>query len=640
MIAINFILLSSTPILKQYANFNHWLEIAIPSPYLSKFNKYFKYSNILEDNNSCINRTEYQIELVRLVGYNPTLISEKKPVILVVGSQTSVGSAIIRKFERKNVSFVAIKGVNDIDFSSLDAFKLLDPFIISGALIVHGPALLNHADVSSLDYQFDKNAAYFKNIFSYLHNRSISYVFSHHNIPYSDLVGFALQNGGCIVEYPLIIDSIEQNDLENPLMRVARECQMVHSSKIHIRPSERLHSITSDLISKFIRKQLKEKKKGRFSVVGHNNMSIQDSLRIVAGKNCNLSIQDSLNDYESLPLSENYAIIGNDKPASEMVRDAFSSFQNLFDSSPYLSIVITGRHDNFSRGFEVRAQNFLDSIANAFQKVPLASFEIVFVDYATPFGTTPLSQIFTIQNNLKKRVRFISVPVDTHKHIIEKLNSTISFLEYIAKNIGIRRSKGRFILTTNPDSILSTEFFEIVSQKVFNPGVLYRAVRWDLEEYSNHTVNEIARALNNPWDLGKLKINKRCGYDSKSFAIIDSKEAFDTHSSLCASGDFLLLSKELWDSSGGFPEYPANPHVDAVFNSKMMRFIPGYARKILDQIILHQYHPRKNVFRPGIPNHVDVMNEYCCFGHSRKLSTFADYPDWGLNNHTFNELRL
>ena len=123
----------------------------------------------------------------------------------------------------------------------------------------------------------------------------------------------------------------------------------------------------------------------------------------------------------------------------------------------YSSIVVVGRHDGFAKGFEKRAQIFLDALANHTQKVPLASYEIVFVDYATPTEAAKLSEVFVIHPVLRDKIRFVNVPATSHVRVCHKLNTSISFLEYVAKNIGIRRAKeGTFSQQIQTSSFLWT----------------------------------------------------------------------------------------------------------------------------------------------------------------------------------------
>jgi hypothetical protein len=225
-----------------------------------------------------------------------------------------------------------------------------------------------------------------------------------------------------------------------------------------------------------------------------------------------------------------------------------------------------------------------------------------------------------------------------HLGLVTKLNKSISFLEYIAKNIGIRRARGKFVLSTNPDDLLPSSFFDLIAAHQFNSGIFYRAVRWDNRVNTSQTIPELARGLNEQWTIQNWNVNQRCMIRRDRFKLIDSQKAYESDSFPCGGGDFLLLSKKMWDAVEGFNEFPANPNVDAIFTARLMKFVPGYAQLVVHPLILHQRHVKRNVFRPAVDNHTDYMNEYCCWGVCKICGKFADTVDWGLSASQFEDV--
>jgi hypothetical protein len=65
-----------------------------------------------------------------------------------------------------------------------------------------------------------------------------------------------------------------------------------------------------------------------------------------------------------------------------------------------------------------------------------------------------LAEVIHPTHNLA--VRVITVPSDLH----DTLNSTSPVLEFHAKNVGIRRARGDFVLVTNPDILFSTALID------------------------------------------------------------------------------------------------------------------------------------------------------------------------------------
>src|SRR5258705_4390417 len=51
----------------------------------------------------------------------------------------------------------------------------------------------------------------------------------------------------------------------------------------------------------------------------------------------------------------------------------------------------------------------------------------------------------------------------------------------IAKNVGIRRARGNFILATNIDIVFSDELMQFIARKKLDPKKIYRVDRYDIQ---------------------------------------------------------------------------------------------------------------------------------------------------------------
>ena len=235
------------------------------------------------------------------------------------------------------------------------------------------------------------------------------------------------------------------------------------------------------------------------------------------------------------------------------------------------------------------------------------------------------------------RTRFISVPQEYHYNLTEKLHTKSSFFEYIAKNIGIRRSKGQFILTTNPDNFYSVDFFESIARRELNDGILYRIHRWSLNENSSLTKSDIFDVINRPGQLKKRQdVRARCPTDISKTVWFADKESIEKESFPCGAGDFLMMSRDMWFAIGGFDEYPGNMNVDALFLGRMMKFVPGYVRNLMRAPIVHQYHVRQNIFRPLVSEHEKKMSYYACSAMCKEIQKY-ETDSWGIGDAVFNE---
>jgi hypothetical protein len=59
-------------------------------------------------------------------------------------------------------------------------------------------------------------------------------------------------------------------------------------------------------------------------------------------------------------------------------------------------------------------------------------------------------------------------------------NPRLEYLEYVAKNVGIRRASAPWILVTNTDVLLGRTVVEALAGGALTPGTVYRAPRYDL----------------------------------------------------------------------------------------------------------------------------------------------------------------
>ena len=129
--------------------------------------------------------------------------------------------------------------------------------------------------------------------------------------------------------------------------------------------------------------------------------------------------------------------------------------QKVPSSAPFLSIVLTGRNDEYGGDFQTR---FLRALA--FNTRELAArgipYEVVFVEWA-PDPQRPLLVDLVVDTigALRDSGTFRGIVVDRAYHDALSLNPRLEYLEFLAKNVGIRRAAGEYVLTTNCDVLFS-----------------------------------------------------------------------------------------------------------------------------------------------------------------------------------------
>lgn len=115
------------------------------------------------------------------------------------------------------------------------------------------------------------------------------------------------------------------------------------------------------------------------------------------------------------------------------------------------------------------------------------------------------------------------------------LHSRLTFLEFVAKNVGVRRARGRFVLSTNCDVFLGRHVIEIMASGELKPAIVYRAPRYDIT-LGTDTSRLDWNVLEDPAILdGPPKVLKPPFMDG-------------------ATGDFILLDRETFHELRGFNE--------------------------------------------------------------------------------------
>ncbi len=219
------------------------------------------------------------------------------------------------------------------------------------------------------------------------------------------------------------------------------------------------------------------------------------------------------------------------------------------DPAPYLTIIATGRNDDFGGDFNGR---FFRALHFNHQQLVAAgvTHEFVFVEWRPidrrPLLASLLADEFADASSLSLR----SFVVDPAYHEALSLNPRLQFQEFIAKNVGIRRARGAFVLTTNTDIYFSRGVIARLQESALEPGVLYRAARHDL--MSALDVSDI------DWDVLE---------DERNCEIVNPiRPPLFTN----ASGDFLLLDRQTTQQLRGFNEVyrVAKIHIDGNFCMK------------------------------------------------------------------------
>ncbi len=189
-----------------------------------------------------------------------------------------------------------------------------------------------------------------------------------------------------------------------------------------------------------------------------------------------------------------------------------------------LSIVVTCRNDDYGGGFRARLFRSVKHNSILLSRCSL-QFEYVICEW------NPLPGEALLSDDLVETFSFaraIVVPPAIHESY--NLNPSMTFHEAAAKNAGIRRARGDWILVTNADILFDDALVGKLGENL-DAGTFYRAHRIDVPSDA-------------PWpDLKE---------PSKQLPSGEGRTCPPFY--LGAGGDFMLASKEVWMKTSGLNE--------------------------------------------------------------------------------------
>ncbi len=255
--------------------------------------------------------------------------------------------------------------------------------------------------------------------------------------------------------------------------------------------------------------------------------------------------------------------------------------------APYLSVVAASRNDDHGGDPLVRTQIFINCFARQCEKYRLPA-ELILVDWNPVPGRPGLAGVLQLPAKTSFcSARIITVPAVLHDRF--KYAARLPFFQMIAKNAGIRRARGKFILATNIDIIFSDELMQFIGRQQLDPTKMYRVDRYDIQAglspklsldetlgYSwSHPVRSNRRS--GPKELvdhlyGEDKFKRHCQPDPDvcrkiaGIKVVDEEGIWSVrpekdsrlenlHTLAC--GDFTLLSSKGWAAITGYAEFEA-----------------------------------------------------------------------------------
>jgi hypothetical protein len=245
-----------------------------------------------------------------------------------------------------------------------------------------------------------------------------------------------------------------------------------------------------------------------------------------------------------------------------------------------ISFVLSTRNDGYGGTYKDfnttmrRLQLTLDSI----YELKFPQYEIIIVEWSPVEGMSRIQD----EINANEFTRIVTVPAEAVRRIGTEVEKPIPFYEYIAKHIGILKSRYDILCICNPDNIFPTEYF--VPAVVFaNHGHFVRAFRREI-------------ATEN-LELSSVEILEKVHADQMPIE-------FESPN---AGGDFGMIKKELYLNAGGYRLCHGNWDVDNEFERRIKKTTPI----VYNYIHYHIAHEFSNMEAPNRP--VGVAEQYHLF---------------------------
>jgi len=122
-------------------------------------------------------------------------------------------------------------------------------------------------------------------------------------------------------------------------------------------------------------------------------------------------------------------------------------------------------------------QHFVDGMVAQCKRHHVRA-ELIMVEWNPPVDRVPLAEELRWPRDLGPcEIRIVTVPREVHASIPNA--DKIPLYQMLAKNVGIRRARGRYVLATNIDILFSDQAMTRMRDHL-KPGCLYRAERIDV----------------------------------------------------------------------------------------------------------------------------------------------------------------
>lgn len=468
-------------------------------------------------NHNFFNHHDYMNYSRCILDHSPIMSSKEKEagILLIVDSFCPLGIEITQQLRDQQIDHIDIRGQQHLDINSDAGKQILNQFHISKALIV-------------CDSLMSRKFSYVSNIVSAV----------------KDI------KGNVMIDIPPVFGHRRCQYSKDKYENLFYKCSVKNLSQTN----------------------------NQYEIEGEKFVLAKDAANFIL--NIINSNSNSENFYSLSPEIKTYTIkelyrrfysYCNQNSKDELIESLMSSchpFPPQDDKSITLSIVSTLSNNP---DYLKRALINFDVFDYFLPFYPSLPFELVLVMVGEK-----IPKILKIGENLKKHVKFINIPLNVYKSLLNKLRIDY-FPEFIMRNVGIRRSQGEFIACITSDSVPNIQLYDSILHRQFNLNSYVRTYR----KYSSQNKSIIIDKLN--YYSSKTSQNLIYHIEKTDFRnILNSKSC----------GDFQLTHWRIWKAVKGYIEGKEVFHIDSALGLDLVALVPSPLLMKVIGFNLHLDHPK------------------------------------------------
>jgi hypothetical protein len=257
-----------------------------------------------------------------------------------------------------------------------------------------------------------------------------------------------------------------------------------------------------------------------------------------------------------------------------------------------VSIIVVGRNDNYGGDFSLRLKTTID-----WNLKQLPGAELIYVEWnRIPEKDSDCTWIEKRYPNSK----CYSVSNTVHQTITA--NPKMPVMEYFAKNIGMRKASGNWLLMINADCLIGNDTLKKLEKlsKNYVYGTNYVSFKWDEKPISNEQL-----------------------YNKNLYTVTFAAPA----NMGAVVGNFILTHKNNWLKATGYDETLTNVRAGVDANGLKQLLYMGIRQAVLGKHY-HLDHPESIVHGTNTSHGVHTFNNV----------PYKNNVNWGFNDKHFKQI--